>query len=73
MITPPFNKIATNSFRNRLEGFMPLSNESDEFQTCRENRVCIRNVGNDDCTESNDGTQPGKPTQRLLHNSVSSN
>ena len=68
---PPFDKTATNSFPNRLEGFMPLSN--DEFQTCRENGLCKCDDGNADCTVSNDGTQPGKPTQRLLHNSVSSN
>ena len=70
---PPFNKAAaTNSFRNRLEGFMLLSN--DELQTCQENGLCTCDDGNVNCTESNDGTQPGKPcTQRLLHNSVSSN
>ena len=67
---PPFDRTATKSFRNQLEGFMLLSN--DRFQTCQKNRLCKCDVGNVNCTESSSGIQPGKPTQRLLHNSVSS-
>ena len=67
---PPFDRTSTKSFRNQLEGFMPLSN--DKFQTCQESRLCKCDVGNFNCTENNNGRQPGNPIQRLLHNSVSS-
>ena len=66
---PPFDWTATKSFRNQLEGFMLLSN--DKFQTCRDNGLCKCDVGSFNCTESSDGIHPGNPTQRLLHNSVS--
>ena len=67
---PPFDRTAIKSFRNQLEGFMLLSN--DKFQTCQENGLCKCDSGNFNCTKNDNGIQPGKPTQRLLHNSVSS-
>ena len=37
--TSPFNRIATEeSFRNRLEGFMPLPNS--DLQACQDNELC---------------------------------
>ena len=67
---PPFNRRAAKSFRNQLEGFMLLSN--DKFQTCQDNGLCKCDDGNFNCTDSSNGIHPGNPTQRLLHNSVSS-
>ena len=66
---PPYNRKATDSFRNQLEGFKLL--DDDEFQTCRDNKLCKCDAGKFDCTKSDDGIQPGDPIQRLLHNSVS--
>lgn len=72
--TPPYNKIAANSFRNQLEGFKPLSKDSIEF--CRENKLCtckFEDSEDNNCTESDSGPQFTIPIQRLLHNSVSTN
>ena len=62
---PPFNKMAKNSFRNYLEGFLPLPN--DDLQACQDNKLCMCDTGNSNCTENGSGN----PIQRLLHNSVS--
>jgi hypothetical protein len=70
--TSPFSEKSHNSFRNILEGFKPLSNDS--IQTCRDDKLClICAVGDQTCSESNNDilNQPGDPIQRLLHNSVS--
>ena len=56
--TSPFNKMASNySFRSRLEGFLPLSD--DKLQACLDNKLCLCDANNSSCI------------QRLLHNSVS--
>jgi hypothetical protein len=67
--TSPFNEKSHDSFRNILEGFKPLSNDS--IQTCRDDKLCLCAIGGQTrtCRESNDDIQP---IQRLLHNSVSS-
>ena len=71
--TSPFKEASMDSFRNQLEGFKPLFNDSVQF--CREDKLCLCTKGNENCTESmhEDGirNQPGDPLQRLLHNSVS--
>ena len=71
--THPYDRTATNSFRNQLEGFKPLS--ADELQVCRDSKLCscddMLNGGSDpNCTENDTGGQPNNPIQRLLHNSV---
>ena len=69
----PFSEKSLDSFRNQLEGFKPLSNDS--IQTCRNDRLCLCSIGDIMCAESKNDTvtsiQPGDPIQRLLHNSVS--
>ena len=64
----PFSEKSPNSFRNLLEGFKPLSNDS--IQSCRDDKLCLCAVGDQMC-KSRDGLQSGDPIQRLLHNSVS--
>lgn len=69
----PFSKksLIDNSFRNLLEGFQPLSNDIDSIQSCRNDKLCLCDAGDQTCSESKNGTQPGDPIRRLLHNSVS--
>lgn len=67
----PFSEKSLNSFRNLLEGFKPLSNDS--IQSCKKNKLCLCAIGDQTCSESKNGIQPGDPIQRLLHNSVSIN
>lgn len=66
----PYNKYAESGFRNFLEGFNTLNNDQDGLDTCASNRLCTCHRGNDR-TMCN-GTNPGTPIARLLHNSVSS-
>ena len=69
--TSPFSEKSCNSFRNWLEGFNPLPNDSSTVLSCKNDTLCLCATGNRDCTESQDGSQAGDPLQRLLHNSVS--
>ena len=61
-----YDKSARSGFRNFMEGFNVLNNDTVGLDTCSSNSLCL-------CGENPkcDDTEPSIPIARLLHNSVS--